>query len=104
MAGRAGPPPCPGVLGTLLSNADLASNGEPRGPAMTRYDLKLILAFAGGNFLFTPVFVLLPVYVSDRLGRGPEWYGFLLAARARRRRRSVAPSLRVVPPSASDLR
>lgn len=40
----------------------------------------LILAFAGVNFLFTPVFVLLPVYVKDILGRGPEWYGFLLAA------------------------
>ncbi len=39
----------------------------------------LILAFAGVNFLFTPVFVLLPVYVKDSLGRGPEWYGFLLA-------------------------
>ena len=39
----------------------------------------LILAFAGVNFLFTPVFVLLPVYVKDVLGRGPEWYGFLLA-------------------------
>ncbi len=40
----------------------------------------LTLAFAGVNFLFTPVFVLLPVYVKDVLGRGPEWYGFLLAA------------------------
>jgi len=39
----------------------------------------LILAFAGVNFLFTPVFVLLPLYVKDSLGRGPEWYGFLLA-------------------------
>ena len=40
----------------------------------------LILAFAAVNFLFTPVFVLLPVYVKDALGRGPEWYGFLLSA------------------------
>lgn len=39
----------------------------------------LILAFGGVNFLFTPVFVLLPVYVKDVLGRGVEWYGFLLA-------------------------
>ena len=39
----------------------------------------LILAFTAVNFLFTPVFVLLPVYVKDVLGRGPEWYGFLLA-------------------------
>jgi predicted MFS family arabinose efflux permease len=40
----------------------------------------LILAFAAVNFLFTPVFVLLPVYVKDALGQGPEWYGFLLSA------------------------
>jgi MFS family permease len=40
----------------------------------------LTLAFAGVNLLFTPVFVLLPVYVRDRLGEGPAWYGFLLAA------------------------
>jgi MFS family permease len=38
----------------------------------------LVLAFTTVNFLFTPVFVLLPVYVKDSLGRGPEWYGFLL--------------------------
>jgi hypothetical protein len=38
----------------------------------------LVLAFTAVNFLFTPVFVLLPVYVKDSLGRGPEWYGFLL--------------------------
>lgn len=42
----------------------------------------LVLAFAGVNFLFTPIFVLLPVYVKDCLGRGPVWYGFLLAAAA----------------------
>jgi MFS family permease len=40
----------------------------------------LIVAFAAVNFLFTPVFVLLPVYVKDALREGPEWYGFLLAA------------------------
>ena len=42
----------------------------------------LVLAFAGVNFMFTPIFVLLPVYVKDCLNRGPEWYGFLLAAAA----------------------
>jgi len=31
------------------------------------------------NFFATPVIVLLPFLVSERLGRGAEWYGFLLA-------------------------
>jgi predicted MFS family arabinose efflux permease len=39
----------------------------------------VLVLFAGVNCLFMPVFVLLPFYVRDILGRGPEWYGFLLA-------------------------
>lgn len=42
--------------------------------------VSLLVIFAGVNMLFMPVFVLLPLYVRDVLGRGPEWYGFLLSA------------------------
>lgn len=35
---------------------------------------------AGVNFFAMPVIVLLPFYVDERLGKGAEWYGFLLAA------------------------
>jgi MFS family permease len=40
----------------------------------------LLVSFATVNMVFMPVFVLLPLYVRDVLQRGPEWYGFLLAA------------------------
>jgi MFS transporter, DHA3 family, macrolide efflux protein len=39
----------------------------------------LLAVFAGVNFLFMPVFVLLPFYTRQVLGEGAEWYGFLLA-------------------------
>ncbi|HUG42356.1 MAG TPA: MFS transporter, partial [Longimicrobiales bacterium] len=38
------------------------------------------IGIAGGlNFLFMPIFVLLPVYVGSVLGAGLAWYGFLLS-------------------------
>jgi MFS family permease len=39
-----------------------------------------VLTATAVNFVFMPVFVLLPFYVSDVLGRPADWYGFLLAA------------------------
>ena len=39
-----------------------------------------LLVAAGVNFLAMPVLVLLPFYVTERLAKGAEWYGFLLAS------------------------
>jgi DHA3 family macrolide efflux protein-like MFS transporter len=41
--------------------------------------VQLLVTFAGVNFLFMPIFVLLPLYVRTSLAAGVEWYGFLLA-------------------------
>ncbi|MCH7549663.1 MAG: MFS transporter [Candidatus Krumholzibacteriota bacterium] len=40
----------------------------------------LMLTSAIMNFFAMPFFILLPFYVEDTLGAGPEWFGFLLAA------------------------
>lgn len=39
-----------------------------------------VLTATGVNFLFAPVLVLLPFYVTDVLGRDADWYGFLLSS------------------------
>jgi MFS transporter, DHA3 family, macrolide efflux protein len=45
-----------------------------------RAGMTAVLAiFAAVNFLFMPVFVLLPFYTQQVLSAGAEWYGFLLA-------------------------
>jgi DHA3 family macrolide efflux protein-like MFS transporter len=41
---------------------------------------RLLIVFGGVNLLFMPVFVLLPLYVREVVGKGADWYGFLLAA------------------------
>lgn len=38
-----------------------------------------IVLAAGLNFLFMPIFVLLPLYVESALDGGAAWYGYLLA-------------------------
>lgn len=40
----------------------------------------LLLAVALLSFFTSPLAVVLPFYVERRLGTGPEWFGFLLAA------------------------
>lgn len=40
----------------------------------------LVLTATVLNFVFTPLFVLLPFFVRDALHAGPAWYGFLLGA------------------------
>jgi DHA3 family macrolide efflux protein-like MFS transporter len=39
-----------------------------------------LLIFTALNFFITPVLVLLPFFVQDYLGLGPEWFGYLMAA------------------------
>lgn len=40
----------------------------------------LALASAISGALVMPILVLMPFYVEDFLGRGPDWYGYLVAA------------------------
>ena len=58
----------------------LTDTGAGMAYVWQRTGMTAVLAiFAGVNCLFMPVFVLLPFYVREVLGTGPEWYGFLLS-------------------------
>jgi predicted MFS family arabinose efflux permease len=75
---RTGPRQPQGPTGFATLGADLAAAFRFLRSRPALFDLLLVVALTGA--LAQPVFVLLPFYVKLSLGRGPEWYGFLLAA------------------------
>jgi MFS family permease len=46
----------------------------------TKGMLQTMLFATSLNFLISPVLLLMPFYVTEQLGEGVQWYGFLLAA------------------------
>ena len=62
-------------LRTYLLEAREGLSHIARRPGMT----VLLALFAGVNFLFMPVFVLLPFYTRETLQAGANWYGYVLA-------------------------
>jgi len=75
------PPPVPIEQGAGAWTGYLADAREGLAFFWRDRGLRLfLLTTTGINFLFMPVFVLLPFYVSEVLQRGAGWYGFLLAA------------------------
>ncbi|MBI5015510.1 MAG: MFS transporter [Deltaproteobacteria bacterium] len=75
------PAPSAAPLGSSRSVAsDLSAAAAFLRSRPALFDLLLVVALTGA--LAQPVFVLLPFYVTQCLGQGPRWYGFLLAAHA----------------------
>lgn len=72
------PPGAPRSEGPAGPAADLAGAVRFLRSRPALFDLLLVVAVTGA--LAQPLFVLLPFYVKQTLWRGPEWYGYLLAA------------------------
>ncbi len=79
---KAPPPPAHAALTWRQSFRKLGSD-LAQGFAYARGKpglLGFVLAAAAFNFVSMPLLVLLPFFVESTLGRGAEWYGYLMAA------------------------
>jgi MFS family permease len=74
------PPPRPEVSRTEAIAQVWRDTAEGFRYAVARPGLRALFFAAGFlNFFLTPITVILPFYVADVLGRGAQWFGFLVA-------------------------